>query len=266
MRARVRARRSTRLLGSACLPRSWLRAPTSCRRLAWRHRQRRSAATARRRSIFGFDDRARAVVVQPDGKIVVAGSIEVDRRHSSGVWQRLRGRPLQPGRLPRHDVQRRRQGVDQLRRRRLRTGRRPADRRQDRRRWLHGCQRVRTTSPSPDSPSTVRSTRPSSATARMTITFGTRTTGRPASPSRTMAESSSPAGLRGWQSECALRRCPLSRPATSMRPSTPTGFQRFAFGGVDYANAVAIDAEGRIVVAGSSRHLGTFSRHGASPA
>ena len=55
---------------------------------------------------FGGGDVAVDVAIQSDGKIVAAGS--------SG--QRLRGCALQRGRQPRHELRRRRQGDDRLRR------------------------------------------------------------------------------------------------------------------------------------------------------
>ena len=85
----------------------------------------------------GVDDGASGVAIQADGKIVVVG-------HSSRR-RRLRARPLQPERLARHELLRRRQADDRLRR--LRPGDRGGDSggRQDRRGrvWRYRHRRLR---------------------------------------------------------------------------------------------------------------------------
>ena len=101
---------------------------------------------------FGDTDQAEAVLVQPDGKIVVAGTWD-------GGAGRLRDRSgYNADGTPRHDIQRRRAGQSHLRRwhvrrrrTRVRTG--ATARRQARRRRRHRRRRRRrrTTSPSPAS-------------------------------------------------------------------------------------------------------------------
>ncbi len=75
------------------------------------------------------DDRVAEIVLQPDGKIVAAGTI-VQR-----LQLRLRACPLRPGRFARFGLRRRRDGHDGARAQsRLRLGARAAAGRQDRRR------------------------------------------------------------------------------------------------------------------------------------
>ncbi len=69
---------------------------------------RASPGTASRRPTSGASTTANGVAIQADGKIVVVGS-----RSRTG-W-RLRARPLQPQRLARHELLRRRQADDRLR-------------------------------------------------------------------------------------------------------------------------------------------------------
>ena len=70
---------------------------------------RASPATASRRPTSGASARAAGVALQGDGKIVVAGD------GGSTAIRRLRARPLQPERLARHELLRRRQADDRLR-------------------------------------------------------------------------------------------------------------------------------------------------------
>ena len=83
---------------------------------------RASPATASRRPTSADYAGANAVALQDDGKIVVAGSIGTGE---PGLRLRLRPRPLQPERLARPELLRRRQADDRLRR--LRRGRRRGD-------------------------------------------------------------------------------------------------------------------------------------------
>ena len=69
---------------------------------------RASPATASRRPTSGVDDAANGVAIQGDGKIVAVGG-------GCGCRRRLRARPLQPERLARHELLRRRQADDRLR-------------------------------------------------------------------------------------------------------------------------------------------------------
>ena len=126
---------------------------------------------------------AQAVVLQGDGKIVAVGE-----RHAAGG--QLRPRPLQPQRLARHELLRRRQGDDR------RSG--FDDRAQGRGAPGDGKivvvggpsgQSRPVTSPSPATTRTGRSTRASPATASSAPTSGT-STRRPAWRSRATARSS----------------------------------------------------------------------------
>ena len=70
---------------------------------------RASPATASRRPTSAGSTRASGVALQADGKIVAVGV-------TGGTARRLRARPLQPERLARHELLRRRQADDRLRR------------------------------------------------------------------------------------------------------------------------------------------------------
>ena len=82
---------------------------------------------------LGGDERAYALALQPDGKIVLVG----ETCPPIGFGPRHRRRPAQPRRLPRRRLQRQRREAHRLRAQlRPRPRRRPPARRQDRRRRL----------------------------------------------------------------------------------------------------------------------------------
>ena len=155
-------------------PRRRLRArPLQPERLARHELLRRRQADDRLR---GHGDRANGVALQGDGKIVAVGSTSAPRR-------RLRARPLQPQRLARHELLRRRQADDRLRG--VDAGERGGapGRRQDRRCRLRGGTAA-TTSRSPATTRTARSTRASPATASRPPTSGAPTGERGGAPGR----------------------------------------------------------------------------------
>ena len=157
-----RSSRTARSSWSAAPPAATSRSPATT---PTARSTRASPATASRRPTSGACERANAVALQPDGKIVAVGA----RRRR----RRLRARPLQPERLARHELLRRRQADDRLRRlRRGERGRAPGERQDRRRSAASGRRRPAATSRSPATTRTARSTRASPATASRRPTSG----------------------------------------------------------------------------------------------
>ena len=183
---------------------------------------------------------------QPDGKIVAVGP-----RSGTG---RLRPRPLQPQRNPRHELLRRRQADDRLReRRRGERGGAPG-RRQDRRGRLTAA--MPATSRSPATTPTARSTRPSPATASRRPTSGASTTGERRWRSRATARSSWPAPAGGGATSPSPA---TTRTARSTRASPATASRRPTSAVGDGATRVALQGDGKIVAAGSRGLVATTS-------
>ena len=174
---------------------------------------------------FGGFDGASGVALQGDGKIVAVGA---DWRLTGA--RRLRARPLQPERLARHELLRRRQADDRLRRRR-RPGERGGapGRRQDRRGRARRRSLAGATSRSPATTRTARSTRASPATASRRPTSGA-ATGRTGWRSRATARSSRSASGGTGRGDFALARY---NPNGSLDTSfSGDGKQTTDFGGV----------------------------------
>ena len=194
------------------------------------------------------------------------------RRTARSSWSaasdsELRARPLQPQRLARHELLRRRQADD-----RLRGLRRRGDRSGDPGRTARSSSSVppRTplparsrTSRSPATTRTARSTRASPATASRRPTSGPTATERPGWRSRATARSSRSAAAGRGRRDFALARY---NPNGSLDTSfSGDGKQTTDFGGVDEANGVAIQADGKIVAVGdASQRTGAASRSPAT--
>ena len=235
---------------------------------------------------------ANSVAIQTDGKIVVAGDSglaryrpdgsldtsfggdgtvstgsvarargDPDRRQDRGD-RGLRARPLPAGRLARRDVLERRHGA-----RRTPSGRGPSPSRpmagssSPARSRLRASSRTMTSRCSgtpPTAPSTHRSG-PVGCRPRASAPAGSRTRSRPPWRSNVTARSW-PSARRRPSTGCgkAARSCsPAMRTNGSLDPSFGDGGKRFTIHGVDNSGAaVAIQGDGKIVVAGSGSDPG----------
>ena len=227
--------RQDRRGGGAAAPAPRLRArPLQPERLA-RHellRRRQADDRLRRRR------RRRRVALQGDGKIVAVGFT------GGGTAQRLRARPLQPQRLARHELLRRRQADDRLRRRldRAQRGGDPGNGKIVAVGQLAGS----ATSRSPATTPTARSTRASPATASR----------RP-----TSAGSDEANGV-ALQADGKIVAVGGAATTTSRSPATTRRLARHELlrrrqaddrlRGLRRASGVALQADGKIVAVGSA--------------
>ena len=241
-------RRGRRAGGSAATSRS----PATTRTA---RSTRASPATASRRPTSGASTQASGVAIQADGKIVAVGRAG-DRQ------RRLRARPLQPERLARHELLRRRQADDRLRGPRPRRRRGAPGRRQDRR-GRRSWRRQQATSRSPATTPTARSTRASPATAsRRPTSARLRRRRRTAWRSRRTARSSRSA--RASRLGTATSRSPATTPtARSTRASPATASRRPTSGATTSARG---GAPGRRQDRRGRRHAALAATTSRSPA
>ncbi len=164
--------------------------------------------------------------------------------------RRLRARPLQPERLARHELLRRRQADDRLRgRRRGDRGGAPG-RRQDRRGRRRRQRPAPATSRSPATTRTARSTRASPATASRRPTSGASTG---ATGVALQGDGKIVAVGDGGRAPPATSRSPATTPtARSTRASPATASRRPTSGASTAATGVALQGDGKIVAVGVS--------------
>ena len=208
---------------------------------------RASRGDGRQTTDFGDSDGASGVALQADGKIVVVGF------SCNGTDSDVRARPLQPQRLARHHLLRRRQADDQLR-----GLRRPGDRAWRSRatarssRWAAG--RATATSRSPATTRTARSTRASPATASRRPT------------SRAFGDAATGVALQG-DGKIVVGRLTVRDGRLRARPLQPERLARHELLGrrqaddrlrwaSTVANGVALQGDGKIVAVGCGRGHG----------
>ena len=231
--------RSSRSAHAGDAPATTSRSPATTRTA---RSTRASPATASRRPTSAAgDDVATGVALQGDGKIVVVGD-------AAAPGDRLRARPLQPERLARHELLRRRQADDRLRR--AATGRAGWRSRATARSSRSAGGVATATSRSPATTRTARSTRASPATASRRPTSGA-PTGRPGWRSRRDGKIVAVGDAAAPRGDFALARY---NPNGSLDTSfSGDGKQTTDFGGGDGANGVALQGDGKIVAVGSQR-------------
>ena len=226
---------------------------------------RPSMATASETTAFGSfgDARAFGVALQSDGKIVAVGHHQHPRHQHEG----LRARALQPERLARHELLRRRQADDRVVLRGFRRGVRGGDPggRQDRR-----GRRAALMTPIPPGPSRSPA---STRTGRWIRASPPTACRRPTSGLAPVEQPGGDPGRRQDRRGRAERRRATSRsPATSptgrsTRASPATACRRptFSSAPATIANDVAIQANGRIVAVGFASGGATGQRLRARP-